>query len=1266
MVKACRRLLIALISVLFCVSAAQAYFAVTNSTDHTEIHIVPAPGKVAIDGDLTDWDLSGAILMKLDESSKAIYSVRGALMYDADALYIGAHVKDPTPMVNNYAFTDEPGMAWNADAVQLRFISDPAIKTVASVQSGGFGITPEQEKNVCHMTLWYSTRDRKAGFSISYTLNFADGKLNPPDVQGAYLPDADGKGYSFEYRVPWAVLRAPRALRGGDQVQCQWQLHWGLDVGQGLKFGMTDVRNPASGDLGYMGPGSWGMGIVEKTGHISIVEKGAVERPQGHVPIKFTLAKDGKVSLAVYDAAGQLVRTCLGAEPFTAGAHTYLWDGLDDKDQPLPAGKYSYKLLTHGGITQQFVCDVGTSGTPPYQNEDGTGGWAGDYRAPCYVATDGDHVVLGTGSAEAAPATIATDLAGTKRYGTAAYGGALALYRGYGYFVQQGNGKLVKFELAKGYLSAFADGKAEVTIAQKRPDETNDAWVARAWTMNALSVAHGDTLVISCTSANKLLLVALATGAVTGEIDVPAPVGVATAPDGTLYVVSGKAVGRFDIATKQFTPIVAELDEPAQLACDAQGNIYVSLRGTTQQVWKLSPAGQVLQKFGRVGGRPALGKFDPSGLLNPWGIAVDKNGRLWVAEADNQPKRYSTWNADGTLYKDFFGSIDYASRGWVDPADPRYVYLQNTRYLVDYDTGAWQVDGCYFRAGKDGKVSFDDPGSHAGGTVIHFQGRKFIWFRAAHGLYEEVNGRLAPRMALGPQTWWVDGNNDGKVQDDELLAPPAAGKFNFIFFGATMDNKLNLYSYQGVTWHGQGGAHTDEPFKIVRWDCLGFNANGGLKYADPQNPTVVATDTTGGAVSDVTADDEGNVYALVSGGTLERGARAQGSGHRVVKYTADGKRCWDYQNVHCAFAWTAENYFPGYLVGACGFSSGNTKDFLAVTGYYGQYFLLDKKTGLFVDALGEDQRSPYTLGQHMVLTENFNGSIFQHPGNGNVYFLGGDADQRLWKLNGVGKITHADGTLPVSAAMAAKAQQNARLVRAAELAKGGSTAVVKRLNGAAADGKYDEWNGVKTLPIVMDATRSALAQLGYDAQNLYVRFQVQDDSPLCNTPTDYKLLIKSGDAVELQLGIDNTRRTATAAGDIRLLISRTAEGAMVATLYRPKTTEADKPNKAHFGSPTGGEDYDEVIAWNDLPMHCLADKDGYVVEVAVPWARLAITPTAGMNLTGDVGVIYGNKGGTRNAIRYLWSDKSPEVSINNDIPSEVRIHPGQWGKLILQ
>ena len=103
------------LGIMMSADAARGYVAIVNKTDHSEIHVVPTPGKVTIDGKLDDWDLSGAILMFLDESSKQSYSVRGAMMYDKDFLYVAAHVKDPTPMVNNYAFGGQANMAWNAD-----------------------------------------------------------------------------------------------------------------------------------------------------------------------------------------------------------------------------------------------------------------------------------------------------------------------------------------------------------------------------------------------------------------------------------------------------------------------------------------------------------------------------------------------------------------------------------------------------------------------------------------------------------------------------------------------------------------------------------------------------------------------------------------------------------------------------------------------------------------------------------------------------------------------------------------------------------------------------------------------------------------------------------------------------------------------------------------------------------------------------------------------------------------------------------------------
>jgi hypothetical protein len=1260
---------------LSCLQNAQAYTAIINKTDHTEIHIVPAPGKVAIDGDLKDWDLSGAILMFMDEGSKAVYSVRGAMMYDDQCLYIGAFVKDPTPMTNQYSFGGEAGMSWNADAIQLRFVSNPETKSKASLQTGGH-MSQEDQQYVNHITLWYSTQDQKAGYFAMYTLGFSDPTLNPPGVEGAYRKDADGQGYTLEYRIPWKVLRAPRPLKGGDTVQVQWQLHWGNKQGMGLRCGMTDVRTPeGSKDLGYMGPRSWGSGILEKQGNIKLAEKTVVGRATGHIPVKFRLEKPAKASLALYDGTGKLVRTCFGAQPHEAGEQTWLWDGLNDYDKPVPPGNYAFRALVHDGIKQKLVCDVGVSGTPPYQTEDGTGGWAGDYGYPSFVCTEGDIVVLGTGGAEAAPTSIGTNLDGRKLWGAfVGHHGPMELHNGSGYFLKTGSATLVKFDAKNGYLLPFSGGKPEVPIAQKKEGEDGEAWKSRSWMFYGMAIL-GDTIVVSNGFDNQLYLIDLASGQVKKTVPLEKPFGLAADPKGELYAVSGNAVGQYDLRTEKFSPIAQDLDSPRQLAVDAQGNVYVSLQGKTQQVWQISKEGKAGVKFGKPGGRPALGKFDPAGMLNPYDIAVAKNGRLWVAEADGQPKRYSVWNPDGTLWKDFYGSMDYSTSGFVDPERPEHVHAQSVRYLVDYEKGTWQADATILRPRTVEPFEFAGGGGHCGATFVVLKGRNFLWVSSPGGqtLYEKVGDEFVPRMAMSkkPLQTWIDSDNDGQPEDGEMLKDFNFGNF---YWGTPIDGHLSLYQHSGVTWHAQGGSKTTAPYSIQRWDCLGFNDKGGLVYADPAKLTTVATDEDGGAVAAYTPDAEGNLYVMVSGGSLQRGQREQGSGHRVVKFGPDGKKLWEYHNAHCAFAWTSDSYTPGQVMGAVTFSRGTTKDLIAVTGYYGQYFLLDKRDGLFVDALGEDQRSPYTLDQHMVLTENFNGTLFQHARNGKTYFIGGDADCRLWELTGLETIQRLSGQVPVSSAQFAQSQDNAKRAAEAEAsALGQKVAKLPRLKGAAADGKYDEWGTTPTLTLFTEADRSALAQVGYDDQNLYVRFQVNDDTPLRNNAADYSHLFKSGDAVEIQLGTDLSRRNVQgqnvqemAVGDLRLIIARTHEDKMVATLYRPRTADPNKPNRVEFKSPTGSQAFDEVIAWNDLPMHCQADKESYVVEAAIPWARLGITPKAGLVLQGDAGVIYGNQGGTRNAVRYLWSDKSPEVGINNDIPSEVRIHPNDWGKWILE
>jgi len=67
---------------------------------HKQLYAVPAPGKVVIDGKLDDWDLSGQIEMFVIQATRGTMNAKFAVMYDADALYLGADVNDPSPMMN--------------------------------------------------------------------------------------------------------------------------------------------------------------------------------------------------------------------------------------------------------------------------------------------------------------------------------------------------------------------------------------------------------------------------------------------------------------------------------------------------------------------------------------------------------------------------------------------------------------------------------------------------------------------------------------------------------------------------------------------------------------------------------------------------------------------------------------------------------------------------------------------------------------------------------------------------------------------------------------------------------------------------------------------------------------------------------------------------------------------------------------------------------------------------------------------------------------
>jgi flagellar hook assembly protein FlgD len=56
----------------------------------------------------------------------------------------------------------------------------------------------------------------------------------------------------------------------------------------------------------------------------------------------FSIPKDGRVTLEIYNRAGELVRKLIDNEHYRFGVHYYPWDGRNDSGAMLAPGAYIY------------------------------------------------------------------------------------------------------------------------------------------------------------------------------------------------------------------------------------------------------------------------------------------------------------------------------------------------------------------------------------------------------------------------------------------------------------------------------------------------------------------------------------------------------------------------------------------------------------------------------------------------------------------------------------------------------------------------------------------------------------------------------------------------------------------------------------------------------------------------------------------------------------------------------------------------------------